>query len=212
VALAVTAALREQARAAWAGRGPLDVSAIEYMDARSLRAVPDAAFEKAGLDRPPEPAVLLLVQIEVVSGEDDTLSALADLLDATGVITDPIVTPTGDERGAQRLFELREAVPAGVNAIVASAKRQDERIEKTAGDLIVPFDSLGAGLQMYRRLLEDRQLDYAIWGHVSDGNLHVNVVPRTLDDVVAGREALVEMATALSAVARQAGQQSEEAA
>ena len=49
-------------------------------------------------------------------------------------------------------------------------------------------------MQMYRRLLEDRQLDYAIWGHVSDGNLHVNIVPRTLDDVVAGREALVATA------------------
>ena len=27
-----------------AGRGPLDVSAIEYMDARALRAVPDETF------------------------------------------------------------------------------------------------------------------------------------------------------------------------
>ena len=47
---------------------------------------------------------------------------------------------------------------------------------------------------MYRGILDDRQLDYAIWGHASDGNLHVNIVPRCFDDVVAGREALVAMA------------------
>ena len=31
------------------------------------------------------------------------------------------------------------------------------------------------------RVFERRGLDYAIWGHVSDGNLHPNVVPRSLD-------------------------------
>lgn len=92
------------------------------------------------------------------------------------------------------MFDLREAVPASVNARIAAAKQGDDRIEKTAGDFIVPFDSLTAALGMYRRILEDRRLDYAIWGHVSDGNLHVNVIPHGFADVIAGREALVAMA------------------
>jgi len=193
-ALALTTLLRDRAQLAWAGRGPLDVSAIEYMDSRSLRVVPDTAFQKAGVERPPDGAVLLLVQMEVVEREDVTLPAFAELLDAAGVTDDPLVTSAGDDGSAQRLFDLREAVPASVNARIATAKRSDDAIEKTAGDLIVPFELLEPALTMYRRCLEDRHLDYAIWGHVSDGNLHVNVIPRTVDEMIAGREALVAMA------------------
>ena len=40
-AVALTSTLRENATSAWNGQGPLDVAAIEYMDTRALRAVPD---------------------------------------------------------------------------------------------------------------------------------------------------------------------------
>src|SRR5262249_18946826 len=59
---------------------------------------------------------------------------------------------------------------------------------------IVPFDRLAEALALYRSRLESRGLDYAIWGHASDGNLHVNIVPRTFADVVDGRSALIELA------------------
>jgi D-lactate dehydrogenase (cytochrome) len=47
-------------------------------------------------------------------------------------------------------------------------------------------------LALYRRGFESRGLDYAIWGHASDGNVHPNVIPRTYDDVEAGRSAILE--------------------
>ena len=37
-------------------------------------------------------------------------------------------------------------------------------------------------------------LPLAIWGHVSDGNLHANVIPDSLADVERGREAIMEIA------------------
>jgi D-lactate dehydrogenase (cytochrome) len=49
-------------------------------------------------------------------------------------------------------------------------------------------------MALYRRLFERHDVDYAIWGHVSDGNLHPNVVPRSLRDCEAGRAAILEMA------------------
>ena len=145
-ALAVTAALRQQARLAWVGRSPLDVSAIEYMDARSLRAVPDAVFNKTGIERPPGESVMLLVHVEIVQGEDEALALLGEALDEAGVTAEPLLALAGDERGAQRFVDLREAVPASINANVARAKEQaDPNIEKTAGDLIVPFSQLDDG-------------------------------------------------------------------
>ena len=90
-ALAVTAALREQARLAWVDRSPLDVSAIEYMDARSLRAVPDAVFNKTGIERPPGESVMLLVHVEIVQGEDEALALLGEALDEAGVTAEPLL-------------------------------------------------------------------------------------------------------------------------
>lgn len=200
-AVALTAALRRVARDTWSGRGSLDVAAIEYMDARSLRAVGADAFGRAGVDRPAGDGVLLLLQIEFAGDDDGPLAALQALLDDCGIGRDATLTAPDDERGAQRLFDLREAVPAAVNALVAEAKRTAHSdIEKTAADMIVPFERLADSIDLYRHAFEARGLDYAIWGHVSDGNLHANVVPRTLDDVERGRDAIVEMARGVIAM------------
>jgi D-lactate dehydrogenase (cytochrome) len=76
---------------------------------------------------------------------------------------------------------------------VALAKQQvDPVIQKTAADMIVPFDRFGEMMRIYRNGFERRGLPYAIWGHVSDGNVHPNVIPRTLADVEAGQEAILE--------------------
>jgi D-lactate dehydrogenase (cytochrome) len=197
LALRLTSALRDEASAAWQRRGPLDVSAIEYMDGRALRAVPDEAFERAQVRRPSLESVMLMLQIELGMGEDAAFSRLVDVLCLSGIADDPVVASPNDDRAAQRLFELREAVPASVNALVATAKaRSHPDIEKTAGDPVVPFDRLADALPIYRSAFESRGLDYAIWGHISDGNLHTNLIPTTMEDVIRGRDAIVDIAHA----------------
>jgi D-lactate dehydrogenase (cytochrome) len=200
-AIAVTRALRDEAREAWEGRGMLDIAAVEYADANALAAVADEALGRAGLQRPPAPAALLIVQIEMDRGEDAALSRLLDVLDAHARDLEPRLAMPGDERGAAALIDLREAVPAGVNAMVAAAKASaDARIEKTAGDMIVPFARVADSLALYRDAFDRRGLRHAIWGHLSDGNLHPNVIPRSFDDVGRGQEALLEIGRAVTAM------------
>jgi D-lactate dehydrogenase (cytochrome) len=203
-AVAVTGALRADALARRsAKREGGSVSAIEYMDARSLRALADEAFARAGVTRPldctpgepPGQSVMLMVQIEVGSDDAAAFDRLQEVLDSCGVIDEAMVAAPDDERGAQKLFELREAVPASVNALVAAAKaRAHPDIEKTAGDMVVPFARLAESLALYRQAFESRGLEYAIWGHVSDGNLHPNVIPRTFEEMTRGRDAIFEVA------------------
>jgi D-lactate dehydrogenase (cytochrome) len=177
------------------------VSAIEYMDARALRAVSDEVFTRAGVQRPTGRSVLLMAQIEVEADEGAAFERLQKVLDSCGVRDEATVAAPDDERGAQRLFELREAVPSSVNALVAAAKaRTHPDIEKTAGDMVVPFERLAESLALYRDAFESRGLEYAIWGHVSDGNLHPNVIPRTLDEMMRGREAIFDIARGVIAM------------
>jgi D-lactate dehydrogenase (cytochrome) len=200
-AVALTGALRDAALAARRGLPSLDVSAIEYIDHRALRAVPDDAFARAHVARPSPGSALLLVQVEVGTDEQAAVERLHAALEAAGVTDDPAVATPDDLRGAERLFGLREAVPASVNALVASAKaRAHPDIEKTAADPVVPFARLADSIALYRRAFESRGLDYAIWGHVSDGNLHPNLIPRTLEDVERGREAILDIARGVIAM------------
>ena len=200
-ALKVTAALRREATASWRGEGPLDVSAIEYIDGRALAKTPDEAFERAGVVRPNPASAALLVQIEIPGADDHALQRLTEVLATCGVDDVPYFAAPGDERGGRRLLELREAVPSAINALVAATKtRVDPQIQKTAADLVVPFERLEESIALYRKTLEDRGLDYALWGHASDGNLHPNVVPRSMNDVERGRDAILEMARGVIAM------------
>jgi D-lactate dehydrogenase (cytochrome) len=199
----VTCASERQAVAASAqlSHGQLDIAAIEYIDANSLRLLDAAAFTRAGVERPSSAATMLLVQIEIDEDPESALAALDAVVHDCGIAADPIVALPDDDRGAARLFELREAVPAAVNARVGAAQAAlDPGIQKTAGDFIVPVAAMDRALALYRDAFERRGLQYAIWGHISDGNLHPNLIPRSLDDVQKGREALREMARAVIAL------------
>ena len=100
----------------------------------------------------------------------------------------------GDDARANQLLAVREAVPAAVNQRVGRAKQTiDARIEKTAADMVVPFDRLEELLTAYETGFGARGLDVAIWGHISDGNLHPNVIPRSLADVDAGKAVILEL-------------------
>jgi D-lactate dehydrogenase (cytochrome) len=194
-AIGVNQALGDEARLAWKGAGPLDVCAVEYMDAQSLTVVDEARFAASGLARHPPPAALLLVQMELQDDEGPALARLQQVLDANGVLSEPAIALSGDTRAAAALIQIREAVPAGVNAGVAAAKATvDPRIEKTAGDMVMPVGRLRDAMAVYHDELGRRALRHAIWGHFSDGNLHPNVIPGSFDDVRRGREAMLVIA------------------
>jgi D-lactate dehydrogenase (cytochrome) len=160
-----------------------------------------AVFGRAGIQRPSSPATMLLVQVETERDLDASLTVFDRLLQENHITGDPVVALPDDDRTAARLFELREAVPAAVNARVGAAKTNvHPDIQKTAGDFIVPAASNDRALALYREAFERRGLQYAIWGHISDGNLHPNLIPRSLEDVERGREALREMAQGVIAL------------
>jgi D-lactate dehydrogenase (cytochrome) len=217
-ALRLARALRDTSLETRRLRDPLgvDVAAIEHLDRRCLEILrEDGADRRCGVRLPEDAGMALLAEIELphgLTGErayeeiaralgpaatDSPLTRLTRLFASAGVLERVELALPGDRRRAEQLLALREAVPAGVNHRVGDAKRTiDDRIEKTAADMIVPFDRLGELLQIYRDGFERRGLDYAVWGHLSDGNLHPNVIPRSAADVAAGKEAMLEFGRA----------------
>ena len=213
-ALAFVRQLRGLARDTWRTKDPhgIDVSAIEHMDARCLELLREDGVDVVnGVNIPTGSEMALLVTLELpadttaerafeeigaareATGPDGPLRRFCRLLDAAGVLDDVEVAVPGDLARAAQLLAVREAVPAAVNQRVGRTKQAlDSRIEKTAADMIVPFDRLEELLTIYETGFGSRGLDAAIWGHISDGNLHPNVIPRSYDDVKAGKAAILE--------------------
>jgi D-lactate dehydrogenase (cytochrome) len=213
-ALEVVADLRERAKRTWRERDPdgLDVSAIEMLDRRCLDMLhEDGADAKHGIALPSDTEIALLVQLELPpgttgeaayeqiaaalepGGDVTPIGLFCRLLDEAGALDHVEVAVPGDRARAQQFFDFRESAPEAVKHRVGMAQQQvDPGIQKTAADMIVPFGSFGEMLHVYRDGYERRGLPHAIWGHVSDGNVHPNVIPRTLADVKAGQEAILE--------------------
>lgn len=199
-ALALTAALRDAARAAWrsGGRDGLDVASIESLDRRSLALLVEAGAERrAGLKLAPDADAALLFAVELPAGggaeaAEASLARLAELLAGHARPEELAVALPGDLRRAEQLESLREAVPLLVNARVEAAQHADPLVHKVAADMVVPFERLGEAMALYREGFARRGLDHALWGHVSDGNVHANAIPRSAADVRSGQAAILE--------------------
>ena len=204
--------LRAEAEATWRSNDPsgIDLSAIEDMDGRCLALLREDGIDRdTGVTMRTDTAMALLVTLELPTGTtpamafdeigrarersapDSPLVRLCRLLDSFGVLDDVEIAVPGDRKRAAQLLAVREAVPAAVNARVGRAKQTvDPRIQKTAADMIVPFDRIEELLDFCDAEFARRELDAAVWGHISDGNVHPNVIPRSFADVESGKEAI----------------------
>jgi len=218
-AVSLTVELREEAgRARRTGVGA-DVAAIEYMDARCLEILcEDGVPERVGVTIPVQARALLLVQVELPPSYDhartvDELASHADaarsgpvaafcrILEQRGLLEAAVPALPGEDDRRRALFALREAVPEGVNARVRDAAlRSRQPVSKSGGDVIVPFERFEEALGRYRAILAATALDSAIWGHISDGNVHPNLIATDaagMDRARAAQVAIGEVAIAL---------------
>ncbi|MCP3982559.1 MAG: FAD-binding oxidoreductase [bacterium] len=193
-----------------------DVRSIEWVDARSLALLRDAAVPRRLRLHLPDAAragVLFEVELPRPVESSEAQQAIADHLDGVSRVDGPLpelldillryarlddveLAFPGDDERLAGLRELREAVPTAVNELLARRRVASPGVVKVGGDFIVPFDRVPQMLERCTAAFEARELDYAIWGHLSDGNLHPNAIAREAGEVEAGEEALLELADA----------------
>jgi D-lactate dehydrogenase (cytochrome) len=215
--LGLAAALREaalRARANRDARGP-DMRSIEIMDGRCLRMLRvHGDSGKLRITVPPASECAILFEMELpeatsnadaedtlagflergADGPDVPLSRLLGILAANGALETLELAFPEDAARREALHEFREAAPKRVNEILAGRRWEEPGIHKVGGDLIVPFERLPEMLRIYETGFERRGLDFAVWGHASDGNLHPNAIPKSAAEATLAVEALLEFA------------------
>jgi D-lactate dehydrogenase (cytochrome) len=211
--LACVRRLREESLTARRSRGMdgLDISAIEHMDAACLGLLRAAgAAARSGVDLPDRAVLAILVTIDLpagytaarayeeiaaldaAGGDRTPLGRFCAALDAYDALAAAQIAVPGEAARANQLSAIREAVPAAVNERIGRLKANVDRgIQKVAADVIVPFEQVDRLIAFCRQAFAAGALAGAVWGHISDGNLHPNVIPQSIGDVGKGQEAVL---------------------
>lgn len=210
------AALRAVSQQTWASGDPagIDVRAIESLDGACLTMLREAGADARLQIELPEAATLAILfecelrtelrepaAIELLEAvcegrkvEDCGLSRLFQLLEARELLDALQLALPGDRLRRQQLYAFREALPMLVNERTAAAQRTCAAVHRLALDAIVPFDALRAHLQLQRELLAEAGLSGQVWGHISDGNVHLNISVSDDAEIARARELLFRVA------------------
>ena len=147
--------------------GPFTVMAYEFFTAQCLLRVTRHRKFKAPFEQPSSHYVLL--EVEQVEGPLDTW--LQSLFESK-LVTDGTLAQNSEQ--ARELWAYREAISESLSATGLPHKN----------DIALPISKLHAFCAALEQLLQQRYADWelCLFGHIGDGNLHVNILkPDAMD-------------------------------
>jgi len=167
---------------------PHALVALEYFDEGSLRLI-RASVPQTGLLLPPPRAhwtCALYVEWALTQGDNSPAPLMSNLLEVCGSQADDTWVAS-DALALEKMKAFRHAVPEQVNAIIAERKRQYPELTKLGTDLSVPDGKLKAVMRLYRDDLENAKLEHVIFGHIGNNHVHVNILPRDMQEYATGK-------------------------
>jgi len=165
-----------------------DPFAIEYMDKRSidiLLAYRRELAEASGVLAIPD-SVGAVLYLEVgFAGDEEFERIYAELERLMGRYGIPVDSTWAgfSPRDMEDMKKFRHALPERINNTIAQRKVGLPELVKVGTDMAVPDDALAEIMKAYYDILEAEGLEFAVFGHIGNGHLHVNILPRTLKEL-----------------------------
>lgn len=175
--------------------------AIEYFDYRALNLLRDQKKKigpSAEIPALPETAHTA-VYIELPTTEADMekqAEELMALLEACDSSADTAWTALSPEE-TERLKKFRHALPEAINQRIGERTAAGPGLTKLGTDFAVPDKFLTEMFQLYRRTLEATKLEYVIFGHIGNNHVHVNILPKNVDEYKRGKDVYLQLAQAI---------------
>jgi len=149
------------------------ILSIEYFDKNSAKFL----RSKYSGYIPEDTGSIIFIELES-DNEDrlmDSLSYLDKILDDYETIK---ISTSLDRSWFDKAIEIRHALPESVNEYV-----RRHGTHKVATDVAVPDDKLDEIMEYYNYIGIESGLDYVIYGHIGDNNLHFNFLPRNKNEL-----------------------------
>jgi len=185
--------------------------ALEFFDSRALKLLREQKEENPAFAElpaaPQDQGAAIYVEYH---GKDEAqieeqVFSMAELMVKCGGDEDStwMATNTGE---LERLKSYRHALPEVVNLIIDERRKEYPGLMKLGTDMAVPDSGLQQILALYNRDLETSGLEYVKFGHIGNNHIHVNILPRSLEEYDQGRslysrwaDAVVDLGGTISA-------------
>ncbi|MBR3396244.1 MAG: FAD-binding oxidoreductase [Lachnospiraceae bacterium] len=180
-------------------RSEKSVVSLEYFDAGALEILREqkaAGSAFASLPEVPE-CIQSIVYAELHCTDEETalerLLLLGGLAEKAGGSEKDtwVARNTGDLDG---LMFFRHAVPESTNMKIDALRKKEPSLTKMGSDMSVPDDKLFEVMDLYRNGIEKLGLRSAIWGHIGNNHLHVNLLPSSAEDAARVKEMFLSWA------------------
>jgi glycolate oxidase len=160
---------------------------IEIMDQMTIQTVDD--YLQSGLPR--EAAALLLIQVDGVQAAVEQELGIVTRLCRDNKATMVEVASTAEEE--EKLWKARQSISPSLTRV---------RPNKLGEDISVPREAIPAVVRRIQEISSQRNLPIVIFGHISDGNLHPNILfdqadPDEMERVELASEDIFEVATSV---------------
>ena len=169
----------------------LAVEYIEFFDENSFELLKGKAQTNPALANvqtiPSE--IKTAIFFEIPYTEED----LIDKLEKIGLIAEACNSSIDtcwsafDEVERENLKAMRHAVPETVNGIIAKRKNEYPGIHKLGTDMSVQHEYFRDIMDVYHSTLQEHKLEYVMWGHIGDSHIHVNILPRNMEELELGK-------------------------
>lgn len=124
---------------------------------------------------------------------DESVMQVMEAMTSLGV-SDEDTWYAGNERELETHKSFRHAIPEAVNLLIGDRKRTNPELTKLGTDMSVPNEILGDTIGMYNDGLAEAGLESVIFGHIGNNHLHVNILPRNMDEYTAGKQLYLDWA------------------
>ncbi len=162
--------------------------AIEFIDSHALELLRRMQAEKAAFADLPvlKPEFHTALYFEFEGGVPSTVVKEVERA------VDCWMAEGDDEIEAMKQF--RHAIPKAVNMLIGERKKTVPALTKLGTDLSVPDGRLEDVMRMYHDGLEKTGLEYVIFGHIGNNHVHVNILPRSLEEFEKGKALYLDWA------------------
>jgi D-lactate dehydrogenase (cytochrome) len=176
--------------------------AIEFFDGGSLdllraKRSSDGAGSAVPEIPPASAGAHSAVEFELAYSSEEELDSIAAELEGTLGRCGSSMEATWagfEESERRRIREARHALPEAVNALIAERKRGAPGLHKVGTDMAVPPGELERMLRFQEERLRAGSFEHVQFGHIGDGHLHVNILPRDEREMARAEELYMELA------------------
>ena len=167
-------------------REALEPVAIEFFGHRALDLLRNSGMELPDLPAHFHTAIYFEFHGESESLIEEAVMAAAEKMIELGASDEDCWMADGPrELEVHKAF--RHATPEAVNLLIDQRKKEHPGLTKLGTDMSVPDAQLETIMKRYRDDLAATGLEYVIFGHIGNNHVHVNILPRNMEELTQGK-------------------------